>query len=104
MPLMFPGGCERGVKKQSAPCGVFCSNHDGDFELADSRYTDSPERTKLGPNPARHLEKTERWMLRDRRPQSEAGVLQLDQLSSALPHRALSLRVDCRLGWVDSFG
>jgi len=30
---MFPGGCERGVKKQSAPCGVFCSNHDGDFEL-----------------------------------------------------------------------
>jgi NIPSNAP len=44
---------------------VWMLEHDGDFEVADSRYNESPERKELDPNPARHLEKTERWMLRD---------------------------------------
>jgi hypothetical protein len=44
---------------------VWILEHDGDFETADSRYYDSPERKKVQPDPARHLEKNEHWMLRD---------------------------------------
>lgn len=44
---------------------VWVLEHDGDFEVAESRYYDSPERKGLNPNPTRHLEKTESWMLRD---------------------------------------
>jgi NIPSNAP len=44
---------------------VWILEHDGDFEVADSRYYDSPERKKVDPDPVRHLEKNEHWMLRD---------------------------------------
>jgi hypothetical protein len=44
---------------------VWIVEHEGDFELADARYYDSPERKKLAPDPARNLEKNERWLLRD---------------------------------------
>ena len=44
---------------------VWVLEHDGDFEVADSRYYASPERKRLNPDPARHLAKIEHWMLRD---------------------------------------
>ena len=44
---------------------VWILEHDGDFEVADSRYYGSPERTKVQPDPARHLDKNEHWMIRD---------------------------------------
>jgi NIPSNAP protein len=44
---------------------VWFLEHDGDFEVADARYYASPERKRLNPDPARHLAKTEHWMLRD---------------------------------------
>src|SRR5467141_2163261 len=36
---------------------VWIIEHDGDFNLADSRYYDSPERKQLDPDPARHIQK-----------------------------------------------
>jgi hypothetical protein len=44
---------------------VWILEHDGDFEVADSRYYDSPERKAVDPDPVRHLEKNEHWMLRE---------------------------------------
>jgi NIPSNAP len=44
---------------------VWILEHEGDFDLADSRYYESPERKKLNPDPARHLDKNEHWMLRE---------------------------------------
>ena len=44
---------------------VWILEHDGDFQVADQRYYDSPERKKLHPDPARHLAKNEHWMLRE---------------------------------------
>jgi len=42
---------------------VWILEHDGDFAVADSRYYESPERKEVAPDPARHLEKNEHWML-----------------------------------------
>lgn len=44
---------------------IWILEHDGDFQVADSRYYNSPERLNLSPDPARHLAKNEHWMLRD---------------------------------------
>jgi hypothetical protein len=44
---------------------VWIIEHEGDFEVANSRYYDSPERKALSPDPVRHLDKIEHWMLRD---------------------------------------
>jgi hypothetical protein len=47
---------------------VWILEHDGDFTLADSRYYESPERKAVHPDPVRHLEKNEHWMLREPSP------------------------------------
>ncbi len=44
---------------------IWILEHDGNFDIADSRYYDSPERKKMNPDPARHIEKNEHWMLRE---------------------------------------
>jgi len=44
---------------------VWMLEHDGDFQVADKRYYDSPDRKKVDPDPIRHLVKNEHWMLRD---------------------------------------
>jgi hypothetical protein len=44
---------------------IWILEHDGNFELADSRYYESPERKKMHPDPARHIQKNEHWMMRD---------------------------------------
>src|SRR4030088_502863 len=44
---------------------VWYLEYDGDFQVADARYYDSPGRKKVAPDPVRHLEKNEHWMLRD---------------------------------------
>ncbi|HVD46723.1 MAG TPA: NIPSNAP family protein [Candidatus Limnocylindria bacterium] len=44
---------------------VWILEHDGNFELADSRYYESPDRKAVDPDPIRHLEKNEHWMLRE---------------------------------------
>ena len=44
---------------------VWILEHDGNFELADSRYYESPERKKIDPDPVRHILKNEHWMLRE---------------------------------------
>ena len=44
---------------------VWILEHDGDFDVANSRYYESPERKELSPDPVRHLEKSEHWMLRE---------------------------------------
>jgi hypothetical protein len=44
---------------------IWILEHDGNFDLADSRYYDSPERQKMDPDPARHIQKNEHWMLRE---------------------------------------
>ena len=44
---------------------IWILEHDGNFELADSRYYESPERKKMNPDPARHIQKNEHWMMRD---------------------------------------
>jgi hypothetical protein len=47
---------------------VWILEHDGDFALADSRYYESPERREVDPDPVRHLDKNEHWMLREPSP------------------------------------
>jgi hypothetical protein len=37
---------------------------EGGWEVADAAYYDSQERSSLSPDPARHLAKTEQWMMR----------------------------------------
>jgi hypothetical protein len=44
---------------------VWILEHDGDFEVAESRYYESPERKALDPDPARHLAKIDHWMIHD---------------------------------------
>jgi hypothetical protein len=44
---------------------VWIIEHDGDFKVADSRYYESPERKKVDPDPTRHLDKVEHWMIRE---------------------------------------
>jgi hypothetical protein len=44
---------------------VWILEHDGNFELADSRYYESPDRKRMSPDPARHIQKNEHWMLRE---------------------------------------
>jgi len=44
---------------------VWIIEHDGNFELADSRYYESPERKAMKPDPARHIQKNEHWMMRE---------------------------------------
>ena len=43
---------------------IWILGHDGDFSAADSGYYDSEERAAISPNPARHLQKTEHWLMR----------------------------------------
>ena len=44
---------------------VWIVQHDGDWEVAESRYYESPERKAMDPDPTRHLAKIEHWMLRE---------------------------------------
>ncbi len=44
---------------------VWILEHDGNFELADVRYYESPERKKMVPDPGRHIQKNEHWMIRE---------------------------------------
>ena len=46
---------------------VWIIEHSGpeDWQAVDSRYYASTERKAIDPDPARHLEKAEHWMLRD---------------------------------------
>jgi hypothetical protein len=46
---------------------VWVIEHDGpeEWNVADARYYESPERKGLKPDPARHLEKTPHWFVRD---------------------------------------
>jgi hypothetical protein len=44
---------------------VWIVEHTGDFDVANARYYDSPERKALTPDPVRLLDKIEHWMLRD---------------------------------------
>ncbi len=44
---------------------IWILEHDGNFDIADSRYYDSPDRKKMNPDPARHIQKNEHWMLRE---------------------------------------
>ena len=44
---------------------VWILEHDGDWETAEARYYDSPERKSMDPEPVRHLAKNEHWMLRE---------------------------------------
>jgi hypothetical protein len=42
---------------------VWIVGHDGDFEVAEKAYYDSPERAALDPPPTRHLDEITTWML-----------------------------------------
>jgi hypothetical protein len=44
---------------------VWILEHDGNFELADSRYYESLERKKMHPDPVRHIQKNEHWTIRE---------------------------------------
>jgi len=43
----------------------YAPSEEVNFELADSRYYDSSERKGMDPDPARHIQKNEHWMLRE---------------------------------------
>ena len=44
---------------------VWILEHDGNFQLADERYYESPDRQRMTLDPARHIEANEHWMLRE---------------------------------------
>lgn len=44
---------------------VWILEHDGNFDVADARYYESPVRKAMDPDPARLIQKNEHWMLRD---------------------------------------